>query len=64
VGWQAAEAGVIGMAWTNTLPNRPPWGTTVPKVGNNPVVIAVPRPSGHVVLDMAMSQFDVRAMRV
>src|SRR5262245_20616180 len=43
-GWQAAEAGVIGLCWTNTLPNLPPWGDTVPRVGNNPLVIAVPRP--------------------
>jgi 3-dehydro-L-gulonate 2-dehydrogenase len=42
-GWQAAEAGVIGLCWTNTLPNLPPWGATVPRVGNNPLVIAVPR---------------------
>jgi 3-dehydro-L-gulonate 2-dehydrogenase len=43
-GWQAAEAGVIGLCWTNTLPNLPPWGATVPRVGNNPLVIAIPRP--------------------
>ena len=42
-GWQAAEAGVIGLCWTNTLPNLPPWGATVPRVGNNPLVIAIPR---------------------
>ena len=36
-GWQAAEAGVIGLCWTNTLPNLPPWGDTVPRVGNNPL---------------------------
>jgi 3-dehydro-L-gulonate 2-dehydrogenase len=57
-GWQAAEAGVIGVCWTNTLPNLPPWGARDPRVGNNPVVIAIPRPEGHVVLDMAMSQFS------
>lgn len=56
-GWQAAEAGVIGICWTNTLANVPPWGASDPRVGNNPLIIAVPRPSGHVVLDMAMSQF-------
>jgi len=73
-GWQAAEAGVIGLCWTNTLPNLPPWGDTVPRVGNNPLVIAVPRPvppklaqahaseGGHVVLDMAMSQFSYGAL--
>src|SRR5215471_9020568 len=61
-GWQAAEAGVIGICWTNTMPNLPPWGATEPRVGNNPVVIAVPRPEGHIVLDMAMSQFSYGAL--
>ena len=57
-GWQAADAGVIGICWTNTLANLPPWGASDPRTGNNPLVIAVPRPEGHVVLDMAMSQFS------
>ena len=61
-GWQAADAGVIGICWTNTLPNLPPWGASDPRVGNNPLVIAVPRPDGHVVLDMAMSQFSYGAL--
>ena len=61
-GWQAAEAGVIGICWTNTLPNLPPWGASDPRVGNNPLVIAVPRADGHVVLDMAMSQFSYGAL--
>jgi len=61
-GWQAAEAGVIGVCWTNTMPNLPPWGASDARVGNNPVVIAVPRPEGHVVLDMAMSQFSYGAL--
>ncbi len=61
-GWQAAEAGVIGVCWTNTLPNLPAWGTSEPRVGNNPLIIAVPRPGGHVVLDMAMSQFSYGAL--
>ena len=61
-GWQAAEAGVIGICWTNTMPNLPPWGASDPRLGNNPLVIAVPRPKGHVVLDMAMSQFSYGAL--
>jgi 3-dehydro-L-gulonate 2-dehydrogenase len=61
-GWQAAEAGLIGICWTNTLANLPPWGATTPLAGNNPLVIAVPRQAGHVVLDMAMSQFSVGAL--
>jgi 3-dehydro-L-gulonate 2-dehydrogenase len=61
-GWQAADAGVIGICWTNTLANLPPWGASDPRVGNNPVIIAVPRAKGHVVLDMAMSQFSYGAL--
>jgi 3-dehydro-L-gulonate 2-dehydrogenase len=61
-GWQAAEAGAIGFCWTNTMPNLPPWGSTEPRLGNNPLVIAVPRSDGHVVLDMAMSQFSFGAL--
>jgi 3-dehydro-L-gulonate 2-dehydrogenase len=56
-GWQAAEAGCIGICFTNTIANMPPWGGKEPRLGNNPLVIAVPRPEGHVVLDMALSQF-------
>ena len=61
-GWQAADAGVIGICWTNTMPNLPAWGASDPRLGNNPVIIAVPRARGHVVLDMAMSQFSYGAI--
>jgi len=57
-GWQAAEAGFVSVSWTNTMPNLPPWGGAERVIGNNPLVIAVPRPGGPVVLDMAMSQFS------
>lgn len=57
-GWQAVDAGLIGICWTNTMPNLPPWGSRVRKLGNNPMVLAVPRAGGPVVLDMAMSQFS------
>jgi 3-dehydro-L-gulonate 2-dehydrogenase len=61
-GWQAADAGLIGICWTNTLPNLPPWGAADPRVGNNPLAIAIPRAKGHVVIDMAMSQFSMGAL--
>jgi 3-dehydro-L-gulonate 2-dehydrogenase len=61
-GWQAAEAGFIGICWTNTMPNLPAWGGVEPCIGNNPLVIAVPREKGHVVLDMAISQFSYGAL--
>src|SRR6185436_9505341 len=30
-GWQAVEACVIGICWTNTMPNLPPWGASEPR---------------------------------
>ena len=58
-GWQAADAGCIGICWTNTQPNMPAWGAKDRRIGNNPFVMAVPRANGeHVVLDCAMSQFS------
>jgi 3-dehydro-L-gulonate 2-dehydrogenase len=62
-GWQAAEQGVFAICWSNTLPNVPAWGATSPSIGNNPLILAVPRANGHhVVLDMAMSQFSYGAL--
>lgn len=58
-GWQAANAGCVGICWTNTMPNMPAWGGKDRRIGNNPFVIAVPRSSGqHLVVDMAMAQFS------
>ena len=57
-GRQAAEAGFILIGWTNATPTMPPWGGNKAKLGNNPLVIAVPNENGHVVLDMAMSQYS------
>jgi 3-dehydro-L-gulonate 2-dehydrogenase len=57
-GWQAADAGCIGICFTNASAGMPPWGGDHPTLGNNPLVIAVPRKGGHVVLDMAMSQYS------
>jgi len=57
-GWQAADAGCIGICFTNTIANLPPWGGVDPRLGNNPLIIAVPRQDGHVVLDMAVSQYS------
>jgi 3-dehydro-L-gulonate 2-dehydrogenase len=62
-GWLAADSGLFAVCWTNTLANLPPWGASMPALGNNPLVLAVPRPAGaHVVLDMAMSQFSYGAL--
>ena len=55
---QAAEAGYIGICWTNTTKLMPPWGSAEKKIGNNPLAIAIPRDEGHILLDMAMSQYS------
>ena len=57
-GWQAADAGCIAILFTNTLPNMPPWGGKDNRIGNNPFIISIPRKEGHIVLDMAISQFS------
>jgi 3-dehydro-L-gulonate 2-dehydrogenase len=57
-GWMAAEQNCIGMMFTNTEPNMPAWGGKEARLGNNPLVIAIPRKKGHIVLDMAMTQFS------
>lgn len=57
-GWYTARKGFILMCWTNTCPNMPAWGGTDPKLGNNPMVIAIPFKDDAIVLDFAMSQFS------
>jgi 3-dehydro-L-gulonate 2-dehydrogenase len=62
-GWQAADEGLFALCWSNTLANLPAWGAKTPTLGNNPLVIAVPRPNGqHVIIDIAMSQFSYGAL--
>ena len=57
-GWKAVEKGFILICWTNAYPMMHAWGSTEPTLGNNPFVLAVPRRSGHVVLDIALSQYS------
>lgn len=61
-GWRAAKAGCIFIGWSNTIANTPAWGAVNHKLGNNPLVIAVPYQGEAIVLDMAMSQFSYGAM--
>lgn len=58
-GFQAADQGCIGICWSNTCPNMPAWGGKDRKIGNNPIIFAVPRSNRqHVVIDCAVSQFS------
>ena len=57
-GWHAAKKGSAFIGWTNTTALMPAWGASGIGLGNNPLVIAVPRGDEAVVLDMAMSQYS------
>ena len=57
-GWQAADSGCIGICWTNAIVSMQAWGGKEHRLGNNPLVLAVPREDGPVVMDTAMSQFS------
>jgi 3-dehydro-L-gulonate 2-dehydrogenase len=57
-GWYAAKNNFVFIGWTNTIANMPAWGATDAKLGNNPLVIAVPFQGEAIVMDMAMSQFS------
>lgn len=63
-GWQAADKGYIAICWTNTESCMPAWGAKTIGIGNNPFVMAVPRKNGHLVLDMAMSQYSYGKLQV
>lgn len=56
-GRQAADSDCISIFFTNTQPNMPPWGGKYSRIGNNPLIVSIPRKEGHVVLDMSISQF-------
>lgn len=58
-GLMAVKENCIGILWTNTVPNMPPWGGREARLGNNPVVFAVPNgEEAPVLLDVAVSMFS------
>lgn len=56
-GRQAAKAGYASICWTNARPGMPAWGGRMPRLGNNPIVFALPG-SPPIVVDVAMSQYS------
>jgi 3-dehydro-L-gulonate 2-dehydrogenase len=62
--WQAAKAGFVFIGWTNTIANMPAWGAVDARVGNNPLVMALPYAEEAIVLDMAMSQYSLGHMEL
>ncbi len=57
-GHMAADMGYVGICWTTTKRNLVPWGASEPAIGNNPLVIAVPRKKGNIVFDSSMAQYS------
>jgi 3-dehydro-L-gulonate 2-dehydrogenase len=62
--WRAAKKGFVFIGWTNTIANMPAWGGVDAKVGNNPLVMALPHGAEAIVLDMAMSQYSLGHMEL
>jgi 3-dehydro-L-gulonate 2-dehydrogenase len=63
-GWQAAKAGFVFIGFTNTTALMPAWGAISNKLGNNPLVMALPYEQEAIVLDMAMSQYSFGALEL
>jgi len=63
-GWRAAKKGFVFIGWSNTIANMPAWGAKDSRLGNNPLVLAVPYRGEAIVLDMAMSQYSYGALEV
>ncbi len=61
-GWQAARNGFAFIGWTNTEANMPAWGAKDNRLGNNPLVFAVPYGNEAIVLDFAMTQYSYGKM--
>ncbi|WP_112240981.1 Ldh family oxidoreductase [Kribbella monticola] len=62
---QAARAGRLGIAMSNTTPLMPAPGGAERIVGNNPLAIAVPTDAGpEIVLDMALSAVALGKIRL
>ena len=57
-GWRIAEAGMIGIVFTNTKSNMVYHGTMDRVLGTTPLVIAVPRSEGPVVADVSLGEYS------
>ena len=61
-----SEKGYIAILWTNTESSMPPWGGKEVRVGNNPIVFAMPgeNEGKPLFLDMALSQYSYGKLQV
>ena len=56
-GLMMADAGMMGICFTNTSMNLVAYGAKERSTGNNPLTFASPRKAGSLVMDMAVSQY-------
>jgi 3-dehydro-L-gulonate 2-dehydrogenase len=61
-GWEAAKNGFAFICWTNTIGNMPAWGAIDARMGNNPLVFALPFRGEAIIVDTALSQYSFGAM--
>jgi 3-dehydro-L-gulonate 2-dehydrogenase len=62
-GHHAARRGHGLICWANTPAVMPAWGSRTPRLGNNPIVFAMPNGDTPIVHDMALSQFSIGRLR-
>ena len=63
-GLMIADAGLVGLCFTNTNLNITAWGAKRASTGNNPIALAVPHPSGSLMMDMAVSQYSYGKLEI
>ena len=57
-GWRMANAGMVGIAFTNTKSNMAYYGTRESLLGTVPLIVALPRKKGHIVTDVSMAEYS------
>ncbi len=62
-GHHAARRGFGLICWANTPAVMPAWGSRARRLGNNPIVFALPSGDRPLVHDMALSQFSMGRLR-
>lgn len=61
---EAADRGYALIAWSNTTANMPAWGSSVAKLGNNPIAFGIPNGEQPIILDLAMTQYSYGALEL
>lgn len=57
-GWRIAEAGMMGIVFTNSKSNMVYYGTRETLLGTVPLIMALPREKGPVVVDVSMAEYS------